>query len=335
MELKKFFSHRKKVSKILGYSLVVFVFAIVAIGMFYKFAKKTFYFFNTRADVVLTDSMSVKNEKYEDFLKGTKQIQAFDFVISKRITDKTKLKVYDVVIFDNPDIGIDMHRIVEINQVGDNFIFDNISEETINDIKTFKYAAPSSSIVLEDTFSFTDLEIVTYTQNAYDEDEYYFNIGNYPITPIVVSNLDTNGYYKNTISYHRDSAAPTSFSITKKNYECNSYFESIKLSGGKKSITINSETIKQAVDGKYAFNISEKYRIRGDKANTDDGWYEKKQLKAKVVNVIPKVGFVFRFLSTPFGAIMLIGLMFIPISYWTFFKKKLEQGKEGDDDNEE
>ena len=144
-----------------------------------------------------------------------------------------------------------------------------------------------------------------------------------------------NGYYKNVIKYHRDSASPTGFSITKKSYDFDSYFEYIKLSGGKKEILINSETLEQAVDGKYSFNISEKYLIRGDKANTDDGWYEKKQLKAKVTNVIPKVGFVFRFLSTPFGAIMLIGLMFIPISYWSFFKKKIEQGKEEGNENEE
>ena len=58
MELKKFFSHRKKVGKILGYSLVGFVFALIAIGMAYKFAKKPFYFYNSRADVVLTDSTS-------------------------------------------------------------------------------------------------------------------------------------------------------------------------------------------------------------------------------------------------------------------------------------
>ena len=335
MELQKFFSHRKKVSKVLGYSLVIFVFAIVAIGMFYKLAKKTFYFFNTRADVVLTDSMSVKNEKYADFLKGTKQIQAFDFVLSKRITDKTKLKVYDVVIFDNPNIGIDMHRIVEIDQVGDTFTFDNIKEEKLGDLNTFKFASTSSSMILKDTFIFTDMEIVAYTQSAYDENEYYFNIGNYPITPTVTSSLEANGYYKNVITYHRDSSAPTYFSITKQNYELNSYFESIKLTGGKKSILVNLDSINQAVDGKYSYNISEKYLIRGDKANTDDGWYEKSQLKSKVTTVIPKVGFVFRFLSTPYGAIMLIGLMFIPISYWVFFKKKIEQGKEESGENEE
>ena len=334
MELKKFFSHRKRVSKILGYSLVGFVFFIVAIGMFYKLAKKPFYFFNTRADVVLTDSMSVKNEKFEEFLKGTKQIKAFDFVISNRITDKTKLKVYDVVIFDNPDIGIDMHRIVDIGYVGDTFELNNLQEQKLGELNTFTYTSPASSVVLKGTFIYTDVEVVTYTQNTFDENEYYLNVGSASVTPTIESSQQANGYYKNVIKYHRDSYSPTGFSITKKSYDFDSYFEYIKLSGGKKEVLINSEVVKQAVDGEYSFNISEKYLIRGDKANTDDGWYEKKQLKAKVTNVIPKVGFVFRFLSTPFGAIMLIGLMFIPISYWSFFKKKIEQGKEVDENEE-
>ena len=72
------------------------------------------------------------------------------------------------------------------------------------------------------------------------------------------------------------------------------------------------------------FNVNERYLIRGDKANTDDGWYERKQLQAKVTTVIPKLGFAARFLSTPFGAIMIIGLMFIPITYWIFFERKKE-----------
>ena len=332
MELKKFFSHRKKVGKILGYSLVAFVFAIIAIGMAYKFAKKPFYFYNSRADVVLTDSMSVKNEKYKDFLKDTKQIQAFDLVISERITKNTKLKVYDVVIFDNPDIGIDMHRIVEIDRVGDTFKLDNLELAKIGDIDTFRYTSPLSSIELKAEYIYTDFEIITYTQNEFDENEYYFNVGVESVKPTVTSELASNGYHKNTIKYHRNSASPAKFSITKQSYEYDSYLESIKLYGGNQDILINANVVKEAVDGEYAFNISERYLIRGDKANTDDGWYEKDKLQAKVVNVMPKMGYVMRFLSTPYGAIMIIGLMFIPIVYWVFFERK---AKKEDSGNEE
>ena len=332
MDVKKFFSHRKKVGKILGYSLVGFVFALVAIGMAYKLAKKPFYFYNSRADVVLTDSMSVRNEKYKDFLKDTKQIQAFDFVVSEKITSKTKLKVYDVVIFDNPDIGIDMHRIVEIDRVGDTFKFNNLEQTKIGSLDTFKYVSPSSSVELKDAYIYTDFEVISYTQNTFDEDEYYFNVGVESVKPTITSELGTNGYYKNTIKYHRDSSAPAKFSITKKSYDFNSFFESIKLyGGGSGDILINADTVKQAVDGEYVFNVNERYLIRGDKANTDDGWYQRKQLQAKVVNVVPKVGYVVRFLSTPYGAIMIIGLMFIPIAYWLFFEKKKEKESENNE----
>ena len=325
MNANKFFSHRKKVGKILGYSLVGFVFALIGIGMAYKLAKKPFYFYNSRADVVLTDSMSVKNEKYKDFLKDTKQIQAFDFVLSERITSGTKLKVYDVVIFDNPDIGIDMHRIVEVDRVGDTFKFNNLEQTKIGDLDTFRYVSPSSSIELKETYIYTDFVIVTYTQNLFDENEYYFNVGVESVTPTVVSESTSNGYYKNVITYHRNSASPAKFSITKRSYEFDSYFASIRLFGGKKDILINADTVKQAVDGEYAFNVNERYLIRGDKANTDDGWYERNQLQAKVVGVVPKMGYVMRFLSTPFGAIMIVGLMFIPIVYWVFFDRKAKK----------
>lgn len=327
MGLNKFFSHRKKVSKILGYSLVGFVFALIAIGMGYKFAKKPFYFYNTRADVVLTDSMSKRNEKYEDFLKDTKQIQAFDFVISEKITDKTKLKVYDVVIFDNPNIGIDMHRIVDIDYVGDTFELNNLQEEKLGELDTFKYSSPSSAISLKGTYIYTDIEVVTYTQNEFDENEFYFNIDNGSVKPTITSSQQANGYYKNIITYHRKSASPTGFSITKKSYDFDSCFEYVKLYGGKKEILIDASVVKEAVEGEYAFNINERYLIRGDKANTDDGWYERNKLQAKVTTVMPKLGFAMRFLSSPYGAIMIIGLMFIPIVYWIFLKKKFDKEK--------
>ena len=43
--------------------------------------------------------------------------------------------------------------------------------------------------------------------------------------------------------------------------------------------------------------------------------------------VMPKLGFAMRFLSSPYGAIMIIGLMFIPIVYWIFLKKKFDKEK--------
>lgn len=299
--------------------------------MGYKFAKKPFYFYNQRYDVVLTDSMSSKNEKYEDFLKDTKQIQAFDFVISNKINDSTKLNVFDVVIFDNPDIGIDMHRIVEVDRVGDTFQFNNLAEEKIGDLATFKFVSPSSSIVLVDTFIYTDFEAVAYTKEAFDENEYYFNVGQVSVTPTITSSLEENGYFKNIICYHRNSASPTSFSITKRSYEYKAHFYSVKLTGGNNDVFIDQKVVKEANGDNYVFNVNERYLIRGDKSNTDDGWYERQQLQAKVVMTIPKAGYIMRFLSTPYGTLMIIGLMFIPIIYWFIFDKKKKEGNDSND----
>lgn len=334
MEIKKVFSYRKKVSRILCYSLVGFIFFIIAIALLYKATKRTFYFYNHRYDVVLTDSMSVKNEKYKDFLQGTKQIKAFDFVVSERITNKTKLKVLDVVIFDNPDIGMDMHRIVDIDRIGDTVKFENIGEEKVGDVDVLKFTSPSSSIVLKDEFCYTDVEVVNYSQEAFDENEYYFNVGPTFITPNITSTLESNGYYKNIITYHKDSSAPATFSITKKSYDFKSSFASIKLHGAKKEILINNSTFKQAEDGEFMFNITEKFLIRGDKANTDDGWYEKSKLQSKVIMVLPKLGYPIRFLASPYGTILLVGLMFIPLTYWFIFDKKKEE-REAIEKNEE
>ena len=322
MKLEKIFSYRKKVGRILGYSLIVFLLAIIGIELGYKFARKPFYFYNHRYDVVLTDSMSVKNEKYEEFLDGTKQIQAFDFVVSEKITDKTKLNVLDVVIFDNPDIGIDMHRIVDIDYVGDNVKLKNLSQEAVGSVETFKFVSPSSCVELENEFIYTDFEIVIYTKEAFDEKEYYFNVNTSSVKPEVTSTQESNGYYKNIITYHRNSASPAKFSITKQSYEYKANFEYVKLSGGKEEIIIDKEALNNAKDETYSFNVKERYLIRGDKANTDDGWYERSKLQAKVTDVLPKFGYPVRFLSSPYGTILLVGLMLIPIAYWFFFDKK-------------
>ena len=336
MKKKKGKGRARIVGKVLASILVASLFIFVAVELYYKFTQKTFYVFNHRFDVVLTDSMSKKNEAYEEFLKDTEQIQAFDFVVSKRITDKTKLDVLDVVIFNNPDVGTDMHRIVEIDRIGETFELKNLAEEKVGEVTTFKFASPDSCIALEKTYVYTDMEVVAYSREAFDENEYYFNVGASAIEPTIASTQESNGYYRNVITYHRDSKSPAKFSIAKRNYDYNATFEYIKLSGGKNEILINNDIVKQAdEDGKYMFNVSERYLIRGDKANTDDGWYERKDLQSKVTNVIPKMGYPVRFLSSPWGTIMILGLCLIPIAYWLLFDKKKKDPEQLEETKEE
>lgn len=340
MKKKKARTGARIVGKVLASILVASLFVFVAVELYYKFTQKTLYVFNRRFDVVLTDSMSKKHEAYEEFLKDTEQIQAFDFVVSEKVTDKTKLDVFDVVIFNNPDIGTDMHRIVDTEVLGDVFELNNLQEEKIGDLSAFKFISPSSSVISEKAYIYTDFEVVAYTQNEFDRNEYYFNVGPSSVEPTVTSSLEANGYYKNVITYHRDSVSPAKFSITKRSYEYSTYFVSIKLTGGRNDILINNDILKEVdEESKYMFNINERYLIRGDKANTDDGWYERADLQAKVVKVIPKLGYPVRFLSSPWGTIMILGLCLIPIAYWLLFEKKkpepVEEGPNPDQDLEE
>lgn len=323
METNKLQKNRKIISNILSYSLIGLLFLIVTMSLIYKTTDQPFYFYNLRYDVVLTDSMSRKNEEHLDFLKGhNDQIQAFDFVVSEKITDDTKLDVYDIVIFNNPSIGTDMHRIVNVENVGDTFELDYIKRDRIANYDVFKFSELSSSIFLKTAYSFTDIEIVTYSETPFEEDEFHFMVNNVPIEVEATYQESNSTLYRNTIKYHRNSKSPATFTITKRSYEFNSYFESIKLYRGSKHCLITPKVINGQEKQMYMDNISQKYLIRGDKAKTDDGWYTREQIQSKVIRVLPKFGYVARFLSSPYGAIMIIGLACIPIIYWMIFDKK-------------
>lgn len=321
---------RKIVNKVLTYSLIGFLFFVVIMSLVYKLTKKPFYFFNTRYDVVLTDSMSVKNKEYEEFLNGhDDQIQAFDFVVSEKIDEETKLDVYDIVIFEHPTIGTDMHRVVDIKDIGETFTLDHLSKETFNEQEMIQFDSPSSAIFLTSEFIFSDIEIVTYSTVPFDSGEYYFNINDIEVEVSAVSSLE-GSVYKNVISHHRNSLAPAKFSITKKSYETFSYFASIRLYGDKKECLITPELVEGSEKQELMVNISQRYLIRGDKANTDDGWYSRDKIDAKVTRVVPKFGYVVRFLSSPYGTILILGVAMIPIIYWMIFDKKKKQKEQNE-----
>ena len=322
MNKEKIIKSRKIVSNVLSYSLIGFLFLIVTVSLIYKITDQPFYFFNTRFDVVLTDSMSSVNPEHKDFLKGhNDQIQAFDFVVSEKITDDTKLNVYDIVVFDNPRIGTDMHRIIDVENVGDTFELNNIEKDKINNHDVYRFNSPASSIFMTTVFTFSRIELVTYSLEPYDSNEYYININNNEVQVEVSSHIYA-GYYVNYLTYDRNSLSPATFSITKKSYQFDSSFASIKLYGGKKECFITPELIKEEEKQELMLNTSQKYKIRGDKAKTDDGWYTRDKIQSKVVKVIPKFGYVARFLSSPYGTILILGIAMIPILYWIIFDTK-------------
>ena len=170
---------------------------------------------------------------------------------------------------------------------------------------------------------------MTYSSLPFDSGEYYFNINDIEVEVSAVSSLE-GSVYKNVITHHRNSLAPAKFSITKKSYETSSYFASIRLYGDKKECLITPELVEGSEKQDLMVNISQRYLIRGDKANTDDGWYSKDKIDAKVTKVVPKFGYVVRFLSSPYGTILILGVAMIPIIYWIIFDKKKKQKEQNE-----
>lgn len=328
MELTKVNKIRKIATKVVLDTLLAFVFAIMGIGLIYRATGKTFYFYNTRYDVVLTDSMSVKNEAHKDFLEGhNNQIKPFDLVISEKITEKTKLNVYDIVLFDNPDIGTDMHRIVDIDVVGDKVELNNLKKDTFQGKETFSYQSPASSIVVKDNLMFKEFIFVSYSEAPLTDEYYYFNVNNASVA-VTYNSEDMGGYYKNTVTYSKESSSPVKFSITKKSYSYNDHIESISLTGADHDVVFGANEVSGEEQQTLMFNTSEKYLIRGDKAKTDDGWYTRDKLYSKVSAVAPKLGYVVRFLASPWGTIMVVGIILIPIVASYLMKRKEEKSNE-------
>lgn len=119
----------KKVWSIIGYVACGLIFLFVAYELVIRFTNNELYLFGIRSDVVLTDSMSYKNEdpEIQEFLKGhDDQLQVGDLIYSVRITESTELNVYDKVMFIHPDTGkLTTHRIVRI------FTRDGVTRYTI------------------------------------------------------------------------------------------------------------------------------------------------------------------------------------------------------------
>lgn len=305
-----------KVWNVISWILILLFLFTVLIELIFKFTGRDVYLFGTRFDVVLTDSMSVKNKKYEKFLEGKDQIQAFDLVLSKKVDEKTELNVYDVVLFNNPEIGTDMHRIVNKGIKGDEFAFSNVD--------VVKYLGQDmvhmnqlSSKLVTSPMPFENVEIVSYSTSPYLM-TYNIVLNSQAIQPNIVSKYE-DGYYKNTIQFQRLNTVSRKMYLTRNNLGIDSYIQSVSvtLDGGKKY----SFAAKDLVDNKIVYNPVEKFEIRGDKADTSDGWYARSELYSKVYFVAPKVGYGIRFLSSIPGIFLLILLALIILIFSYLWEK--------------
>lgn len=318
------------------YALFISTILFVIIASIYNFSKRTFYFFDHRYDVVLTNSMSAKSERYEEFLHGhDDQIQAFDLVDSIRIKEDTELNVYDIVLFNSPEFGVDMHRIVDKVVEGNIFKINKLSIEQFEGYNTFSLTEVLSSLESLNSISFSNLEMVTYSSRPLEDNYYIFNINRNPSIEVnILTESISDNIYKNIITYDRGTSYPSNFYLYKGNYDFYDHIQSITLSNENTSYKINASEIDKAIKdidnpNQIIFNAKEKYLIRGDKdeSSDGDGWFYKEQLYSKVVNNIPKVGYLVRYISSPYGVILFAGLILIPITAKYIYDKKNKKEK--------
>lgn len=284
----------------------------------FKFQGAKFTFFGTRYDVVLTNSMSEKSEKYKEFLKGhDDQFQAFDLAKSKPIEKPEDLKVYDVVIYKDRTVGTNMHRIVGIEEKGhDTIEYIDAAPLKINEYDGIQLLNIGSKVETSD-ISFKYLEMKVYTETGSDDKHYNFSSINNPIS-VEVSSENVGSGKIITYKINKDSAAPGPLSIA---HSCNFDFSKeviVSLKIDASSGTINATKGDVTFEGNKGFaiyNQDYRFEIRGDKSETSDGYYSFKEIEAKVIGNSPKAGYFIRFLNSLWGGLMFILLGCVILGY--------------------
>ena len=305
------------------YLVLVLIYGVAIFALINKFNKETLYFFNNRVDIVLTDSMSVRNENHADFLADTKQIQPFDIVVSKEIKDDTELNEKDCVLFKNPNYNneVVVHRIVHIYEEGVSFKINNAEKTTFNNGEVFSINALDGEVTMA-TLDYTSISITAYSTKLLSS-YYVISQGKNIVSTTVETTTISENVYKHVINYSRESSAPYKTFITAGTDE-EIYISSITYDSKSQGIlTFNASelTLDENHSFKKLFNPYYLYEIRADKSNSSDGIFERKELMSKVTTVIPKIGHITHFLQSIPGIIMLVGLTVI-ITVASFFWNK-------------
>lgn len=321
-------SKKKLISNIIFYVVLAFFFGVAVFAIVTKLNGGAIYLFNNRVDIVLTDSMSVRNEHHLDFLEGTQQIQPYDMVVSETINANTELKVKDCVLYRNPNYSKPVvHRIISISEQGTEFKVNQYQKKTFNNEEVVSLDPLYGSITMA-ILDFKDIEIVAYTPVEYSSYFVLLQGKNAVETTVETTNVST-GVYRHVIKYHKDSSSPYRTTIAPSN-DREMYIASVNY----KSFSSGNLTFKASeLDGskntyKKLFNGYYLYEIRGDKANAADGFYPLESLISKVNVVIPKLGYIAYFLQTLPGIFMMVGLALV-IAVASFFWTKPDKKDKG------
>lgn len=330
----------KKTKRILAniafYLVLVLIYGVAILALVNKFNKETLYFFNNRVDIVLTDSMSVRNENHAEYLSDTKQIQPFDLIVSKEIKEDTELNEKDCVLFKNPNYNneVVVHRIVHIYEEGISFKIEQANKTTFNNEDVFSLDALEGEVTMA-ALDYTSISITAYSTKL-SSSYYVISQGKNVVPTTVETTAISDNVYKHVINYTRESSAPYKTFISAGTDE-EVYISSITYDSKSQGVlTFNASelTLDENNNYKKLFNPYYLYEIRADKSNSSDGVFERKELISKVTNVIPKVGHVTHFLQSIPGIIMLVGLTVI-ITVASFFLNKPAKNKNKDDNSVE
>lgn len=315
---KQTISKSKKVWNIISYILVFVFFLLALICAIFKFQGASFTIFGNRYDVVLTNSMSEKNPKYEEFLKGhDDQFKAFDLAVSKPISSPDDLHVYDVVIYNDRDVGTNMHRIVGIEENGVDIITYHTGEiKTISSIEGIAILGRYDMIETTD-ISFKEMTMTVYTETNNTDSHYNFSVLNNALSPSITIADQGKGKLI-TYTIKKDSGAPGKLHINHSiTFDTSKeIITSLNIKATTGNIESNSNNVSPSngdLQGQY--NKSYRYEIRGDKAEYSDGFYSYKELQAKVTGNIPGMGYMIRFLNSIWGGIMFLLLGFLIIAF--------------------
>ena len=318
-------SKKKLISNIIFYTFAALLYAFIAYELVCKFTGNNVYLFGNRFDVVLTDSMSAKNENHLDFLEGTSQIQPFDLVTSSKINKDTVLKEKDVVLFKNPKLNniTDMHRIVNITEKGDEITFANVDLVEFNNTKGIKFINYGSYI------GSSNLPVVSTDITFLSDKPFKSNVSiqvgiKYEYPSEYTTTKISDNVYEHVVHFERTDTYPTTLTLRTTNDDFVTYIT-------KWDITCLENRYIHMVGEDYVpnqektnfklYNVYNLYEIRGDKAKDSDGIFSQDQLISKVTNVIPKLGYFARFISSIPGMILIIGLALI-FTIFAYFNNK-------------
>ena len=310
-------SKKSIVLSVISYVLIGTVFTLSLIGIITKFNKGTIYLFNTRADVVLSGSMSVKNEYHLDFLKGhDDQYQKFDLVFSSKVTTDDEINVYDVVLYNNPILGTTMHRIVNKTLYSTESYY--LNQPTFADFEGQKaiQLMEWTSGITTSAISYDAFEVVLYSKLD-NVDNYTFSDGFIEYEKTVTTTKEGD-YYKHQIKASGLSTRARMFVFNHKaefDYSTD-YLISVSLDTNRGYRIVTSDNFVKVDDNKYEYvaHKSYLYEIRGDAVKDSDGTgFKIEDIYSKVNFRIPAAGYFIRFITSIWGTILLLGTGFIII----------------------